>query len=146
MRLEQSPFPIRDADSKPACDVAAPRMASWLRVASTVVLLAVLAIPLGAQQVGSSASSATGPMQGRQVGLRDQLRVGLRALSASDFAFIDKVVMLVNQGKLPRRLVDGTFLWARKRVERYTGRWTPRPMIYFRPALILRARRIGVRL
>lgn len=82
--------------------------------------------------------------QGRQVSLYDQLRIGLKAVTNSDKQFIDLVVLRVNQGKLPRSLVDSTFLWARYRYRTRPGSYRLRPMVYFRPALVLRARRIGV--
>jgi hypothetical protein len=84
--------------------------------------------------------------QGRQVGLRDQLRVGLKAKTKGDFEFIDEVVERVNQGKLPRKMVDGTFLWARYRSRIRPTTHPLRPMVYFQPALVLRAKAIGVKL
>ena len=81
---------------------------------------------------------------GRQITLRDQLRVGLKAMTKADFAFIDLVVLRVEQGKLPRKLVDSTFLWARKRVRDHApGSYRQRPMVYFQPALVLRATEAG---
>ncbi len=103
--------------------------------------LGLLTLPSVAQQ----SSNPTGN-QGRQLSLRDQLRVGLRAFTKSDFAFIDEVVLQVKLGKLPERLVNGTFLWARERAARKSRSRELRPMVYFRPALTLRAKRIGVKL
>jgi hypothetical protein len=84
--------------------------------------------------------------QGRQVSLRDQLRVGLKARTKADFEFIDVVVERVNQGKLPRKMVDSTFLWARNRSRIRPTTHPLRPMVYFQPALVLRAKAIGVKL
>jgi hypothetical protein len=114
----------------------------------SVLALAILAlgsVALRAQQptqpVRPSDSRAR---QGRQIALRDQLRVGLKAFTPGDFAFIDLVVLRVNQGTLPRSLVDGTFLWARRRVAERSPRYRQRPMVYFQPALVLRAKAAGV--
>jgi hypothetical protein len=82
--------------------------------------------------------------QGRQITLRDQLRTGLKAVTPGDFAFIDLVVLRVNQGALPRNLVDSTFLWARRRVETQRTQYLKRPIVYFQPALVLRAKAAGV--
>ena len=82
--------------------------------------------------------------QGRRVDLRDQLIAGLRAFTPADRLFIDKVVTAVGQGQLPRRVVDGTFLWARDRAARRSSMRRLRPMVYFQPALTARARRFGV--
>jgi hypothetical protein len=53
-------------------------------------------------------------------------------------------VARVNQGKLPRVMVDSTFLWARNRYVSRTSNHRLRPMVYFKPALIARAKKIGV--
>lgn len=86
----------------------------------------------------------TGPAQGRQLTLEQQLNIGLRAFTPADFAFIDRVVLAVQQGRLPRRLVDSTFLWARDRAARRSYARRLRPMVFFQPALILRARQLNV--
>lgn len=84
---------------------------------------------------------------GAQVKLRDRLVIGLKALSKSDLAFIDRVVARVNSGRLPQRMVDETFFWARQRAAIYTTAGKDRrPVIYFRPALTAQAKRIGVTL
>ena len=69
--------------------------------------------------------------------LKDILEKGLRARLPQDFAFINKVVILVNEGRLPRDLVMSTFHWARKKED---GRQTT----YFKQALILRAHDMGI--
>ena len=84
--------------------------------------------------------------QGRRLSLRDQLVSGLRAFTKSDLAFINSVVLAVEQGRVPRRVVDGTFLWARDRAARRSYRRRLRPMVYFQPAMTARAKRLGVAL
>ena len=81
---------------------------------------------------------------GRQVSLKDQLRVGLKAVTPADLAFLDHVVLKVNDGTLPRELVDSTFLWARNRYKTRPGSHRLRPIVYFQPALVTRAKKIGV--
>ena len=119
--------------------VSRPTMTAMLLVAAIGVGL--LNMPTIAQQTVTDSR-----IQGRQISLRDQLVKGLRATTEGDFAFIDKVIILVEQGKLPRRVVDGTFLWARQRAERHSWARRLRPMVYFQPALTLRAKRIGAQL
>lgn len=125
-------------------------LASWRRIpgwalvgvaATAVVAMSLWTLPSVAQQ-------STNPVgnQGRQVTLHDQLTAGLKAYTKADRAFIDKVVLLVNLHKLPRSLVDSTFLWARDRAARKSPTRALRPMVYFRPALTLRAKRLGVKL
>ena len=102
------------------------------------------------QSAGSAGPGASGTgsvgSQGRQLSLAERLRVGLKAKTAQDKAFIHKVVEAVDQGKLPRRIVDSTFLWARKRAERKSKRRQLRPMVYFWPALQIRAKKLGISL
>lgn len=110
-------------------------------VAFLLVFLAIMVPVLVAQQ-----PSNIGPEQGRQVTLKQQLLVGLKAFTKADKVFINKVVAAVEQGKLPRNLVDSTFLWARNRAERRSYTRSLRPMVYFQPGMILRAKRFGLRL
>ena len=72
--------------------------------------------------------------------LKDTLEKGLRARRPVEFQFIAQVVTLVDQGQLPRKLVLGTFHYARKK-------GNPKyPFPYFQQALILRAAKIGVQI
>lgn len=77
--------------------------------------------------------------------LEERLLVGLRVKTDADRAFIHHVVELVEQGKLPLRLVDSTYFWARQKAER-SRRLYNNPMVYFRPALVARAARLGIRI
>ena len=119
------------------------RPALCLLLSGLVIGLAVCLVPTTttAQQTIAPPSN-----QGRKVSLRDQLVSGLRAFTPADLRFIDRVVLAVNQGRLPRRIVDGTFHWARDRAAR-RGRYRRlRPMVFFQPALTARARPFGVAL
>ncbi len=98
-------------------------------------------LPALAQQ-----SAVTPASPGRKITLEEQLKAGLKATTTCDRDFLDIVINLVETGRLPRRLVDSTFLWARDRAARKSRLRALRPMIYFKPALVLRAKRIGVRL
>ncbi len=103
-------------------------------------------LSFGAAPVAAQGTVEPTQNEGRKLSLSQQLRVGLRARTKGDKMFIAKVVALVEQGQLPRRLVDSTFLWARDRASRKSRSRELRPMVYFRPALVLRAKRIGVKL
>jgi len=125
----------------------------WAMAARRVVVWLVVAGTCGTM-VGQQPQPLPRPVtpdqlpnrQGRQVSLKNQLRVGLKAVTKEDFAFIDAVVAKVDQGKLPRSMVDGTFLWARNRYKTRMGAHRLRPMVYFQPALVLQARAVGVHL
>ncbi len=117
------------------------RRRAFVIAAATVLLGA----SLPAQQPAVRPSDARN-RNGRQITLRDQLRVGLKAFTPADFAYIDLIVLQVNQGVLPRDLVDSTFLWARRRVQGTHPNYRQRPMVYFQPALAIRARKLGISL
>ena len=91
-----------------------------------------------------SSNNATLSAPRAQVTLRDQLRIGLKAVTKADFAFIDGVVQAVDAHRLPRSLVESTFFWARKRAAAKGTTRALRPMVYFRPALTLRAKALGI--
>ena len=82
----------------------------------------------------------------RPISLRDRLVVGLKARLDTEVAFIDAVVMRVNHGHLPQRVVDETFFWARSRASVMRNGRTRRPIIYFQPAMRARAKRLGLEL
>jgi len=82
----------------------------------------------------------------RPVTLRDRLVSGLRARLKSEIEFIDDVVLAVNLGRLPQRLVDQTYFWARIRANNARFGGPRRPISYFQPAMTARATRLGVEL
>ena len=71
--------------------------------------------------------------------LEDRLRLGLRIRKDDEQAYIDRVVKLVREGKLPQKLVDTTFLWVRKKRPD-----TNFPLIYFRRVLKIRADALNI--
>lgn len=75
--------------------------------------------------------------------LEERLLVGLKVRTREDREFVEQVVKLVNQGKLPVKLVDSTFFWARDKASRKRS-MANRPMVYFRPALLSRAAKLGI--
>ena len=78
------------------------------------------------------------PVGGAEViSLEDQLKTGLRARRPEETEFIEDVARLVNTGKLPRKLVDSTFIWALRRRTNY-------PFPAFERALRLQADQLGV--
>jgi hypothetical protein len=78
--------------------------------------------------------------------LRDRLVVGLKARLKNEVAFCNSVAVQVQLGKLPQRLVDETFFWARGRAAPPRNGLQYRPIVYFQPAMKLRAKKIGVEL
>jgi hypothetical protein len=75
---------------------------------------------------------------------RDVLKVGLKARLPSELAYVDSVVLAVELGKIPSRLVDQTFFWARTRAGSNMFSRANRPIIYFIPALNARVKKLGL--
>jgi hypothetical protein len=73
------------------------------------------------------------------VELRDQLNFGLRTFTPQQKQFIDQVVARVDNGTLPRAMVNVVFVWSRKRKPNA-------PFPYFEIAMRLLAERRGVTL
>jgi hypothetical protein len=69
--------------------------------------------------------------------LKKQLELGLKARRPSDFAYIERIVDKVNDGTLPRKLVDQAFLYARGRSKQY-------PIVYFQFTLKELTKKAGV--
>ncbi|MEX0711461.1 MAG: hypothetical protein WD278_03880 [Pirellulales bacterium] len=86
----------------------------------------------GASGDGGSTTSAV------TVDLKTQLEKGLRARRDVEFAFIARVLELVDQGVLPRRTVQTAFNWARKK--------PTKKVQYFEFALRALARKRGIRI
>jgi hypothetical protein len=82
----------------------------------------------------------------RPVSLRDRLVVGLQARLKSEVAFVEVVVDRVQTGKIPQRIVDETFFWARQRASATQAGRSRRPIIFFMPAMRARAERLRVSL
>lgn len=98
------------------------------------------AVVSGAYFTSSHFSSNSQLWAVEEPSLKDTLEKGLKARLPTEFAFINRVVTLVDQGRLPRKLVLGTFDYARKKGHpKY-------PFPRFQRAMILRAAKIGVRL
>jgi len=95
---------------------------AWILVA----LLAVLA-------VGGTRTAAAQGLDAATI------RAGLRTANPNEEAYIVYVVTLRDQGRLPVRLVESTFQWARRKPSH-------KKFQYFKNALIVQAARIGITL
>ncbi|MCA9213674.1 MAG: hypothetical protein KDB27_11440 [Planctomycetales bacterium] len=105
----------------------------------SILILLVAALfspPMFGQSETVSASATTG----RVATLQQQLEKGLRVRQPSEFEYVGRVAELVQQRRLPLKLVQGSFDYARRRGHRHY------PFQYFRRVLELRAARIGVNL
>ncbi len=97
--------------------------ARWrVKVALSLVLMAAMAAPAMAQPLDA-----------------DTLRAGLRTANPDEEAYITYVATLLQQGRLPEELVEGTFQWARRKP-------APKRTQYFKSALNTRAAELGITL
>lgn len=113
-------------------------MTRTLRVLTWATLLgAVAGLPTGTPCYAVDSPRDT-VANGKRARLKERLEKGLKARRPEEFAFVAKVVRLVEMGTLPEAVVDGTFFWARSK-RRY-------PFQYFQHALTIRAQRQGIRL
>lgn len=102
------------------------------------LLLFVLLVPSAVVANPGSVAAPHFLESAQQEELRALLEVGLRPASAQQAAFLDKIVEMVGDGRLPLEMVEGTFVWAR----RQSGWAYP----YFEQAIRLRARRAGIKI
>ena len=110
-------------------------MAKLLLRATLLLAVSILAVSLTAlTKAQVSTRNPTSPYV--QVTLRQQLQKGLKCRRPSDFAFVDHVVDLVDQGKLPLDLVNICFDWSRQRSNHI-------PIVYFERSLTQLAKQKG---
>jgi hypothetical protein len=72
--------------------------------------------------------------------LKTTLEKGLKARRRAEFDFIHHVIAMVDNGELPRSLVESTFLWARKEAAAKRSY----PFIYFERGLKARAKKLRI--
>jgi hypothetical protein len=121
----------------------------WSRIIARVIFcLAIFEcaspLQLAADEVEPLVVTPAKPDQ--PITLRDRLVVGLQARLKSEVDFCDTVADKVNTGKIPQRLVDETFFWARERAASICNGHKYRPIVYFQPGLRARADKLHLSL
>ena len=106
-------------------------------------LLAAVALLMGPLLLGSAPQPCEA-QTARTPTLKERLTFGLLAAIPSELAFIDAVVDGVEEGRVPLKLVDRTFFWARDRTPQLRGEFVRRPIIYFQPALEIQLARLDI--
>lgn len=105
-----------------------PRLSCGLLLATLIVAACITNDVQATERRGSSGTD--------EPTLQETLETGLKARRPEEFAFVARVVNLVDQNVLPLKLVQSTFLWARRQ---------PRhPFQYFEKAMQVQAARLGV--
>jgi hypothetical protein len=99
--------------------------------------LAALGV-VGTTMAADPPASGAGGLQ-KSFDLQKQLETGLKARRPADFVYIKKIVNKVENGTLPRTLVDKAFLWAR-------GQGSRAPIVHFQFALKELAKKANVTL
>lgn len=100
------------------------------RAACAMVFVGLVFGPLAA----NAGPTKSGPAV--QVTLKQQLEKGLKCRRPIEFEFVDRVATLVEEGKLPIRLVNICYAWSLQRS-------SFRPWVYFQRSLTELARREG---
>jgi len=95
---------------------------SWL-----ASIVSLLALTLGASWAAAE----------KEVTLTERLNAGLKCRRPEEFAFVESVVLFVDQKKLTKDLVLGTYRWAVEQRPDF-------PFYYFQYGLRRRAAAIGV--
>jgi hypothetical protein len=127
-----------------SASVARHRVTLAALLVATVFIFAILIRHVRAAE---TQRTVIAPGRAQQVvNLRDRLVVGLQARLKSELAFVELVVAKVRTGKLPQRVVDETFFWARDRASISRNGRSRRPIIFFQPAMTARAKRLRVEL
>lgn len=88
--------------------------------------------------IGSSVAAENGRGSNvvTTITLKDQLEKGLRARRPVEFRFLGEILALVDDGTLPRDLVQSSFNWARKKPSKKVQ--------FFEQSLRFRAKRLGI--
>ncbi len=124
-----------------------------MRISRLFVAVALgLMAAAGGGLLSSAATSELEPINvtpakaDQPITLRDRLVVGLQARLKTEVAFCNAVAVQVQLGHLPQRMVDETFFWARLRAAPARNGLKYRPIVYFQPAMKLRAEKLHVTL
>ncbi|QDV22963.1 hypothetical protein [Aureliella helgolandensis] len=86
----------------------------WLKVALATIVGFVSARVSHAQQ-GRGSNGAERQSNSHAASLEDQLHYGLRAVTPAQLKFVKTVVQYVDEGRIPRAMVNMVFTWARER-------------------------------
>jgi len=112
----------------------APASKHWQPWLLTALVLAVLGLG-GVRSWGAQGVDPRVAPGG--ISLKQALEKGLKARRPSEFKFIQLVIKKVEEGKLPVKMVERTFLWARRQQQEF-------PMPYFEKAMQIQAKKLGV--
>ena len=101
-----------------------------------VFAVSILGAAWGRTYLAAQQSNTRPGVNGAVVDLRNQLEKGLKARLPREFAFIDRIVQMVDNKQLPYDMVQSTFMWARVK--------KPYPFPYFESGLRTRAAKRGI--
>jgi hypothetical protein len=139
---------VTDTHSNGASSIPRPLATRWiLSFAAAALVAGSLWVGTAEQRAAAdeiAALTVTPAAPQRPLSRRDRMVAGLKARLKSEVAFIDKVLEAVRLGRLPQKLVDQTYFWARLRASRPRSGRPRRPIIYFQPAMRARAKVFGI--
>ena len=131
-------MPVAPSGRRPCHGRPCHRRASHPATRFAAAVVAAVALGTAAAAPVTRADDSPRTSGGAEViSLEDQLKTGLRVRRPEEGEFVEEVVRLVNTGRLPRKVVESTYLWAVTRRQTY-------PFPAFERALRLRAEKLGV--
>ena len=108
-----------------------------MKVARAILLACLLlTVVVSAIQAATTTNTGNSSSSAQVATLKEQLESGLRARRPQEFAFIQRVVTMVDRKQLPLKVVKSTFQWARRK--------KPYQYPFFERALKIRAARLGI--
>jgi len=107
-------------------------------ISRRILIVCAIAIGLAWCQPSPAADPPALDGGGVTIDLKGQLEKGLKARRPVEFQYINQIMTLVENGKLPRSMVTSTFVWARKQ--------PTRQLQAFQFALQVRAKGLNVQL
>ena len=111
----------------------------WTRMRCYGLLLFALGSGMVFAQFPLSQAIAVQDEDPRTANLRERLVNGLRVRTDEERAFIEKVIVGVENGSIPQDLVDSSFLWVRNKKSRSNF-----PFFYFERVLRIQGKKRGV--
>ena len=106
------------------------------RAGISVMVFSATYLVLPVPELPDVVTPATAAPPRKSANLKETLESGLRARRPEEFAFLQRVITMVDEGRLPVDLVRSTFDWARDK--------RPYPYPYFERGLKIRAARLGI--
>lgn len=106
-------------------------MSNWISGVCCAIVLSAVSLTATSSQAQTTGVATVTPS--KKITLQQMLEKGLKARRKSELQYIAEVVALVEEGKLPEKVVNGAFFQSRR---------TRRPMQHFQFSLEARGKKL----